>query len=86
MTYYMLDAFLNIVFVKTYPSYDGWVALVLVNEDFELALELGLLCRVGLGVGWQAGHVLEQHDAHFVTGTVEQIGLYLDLVRALAMV
>lgn len=57
---------------------------MLVDEDLELALELSLLIRVGLGIGRQAGHILEQHDAHFVAGTIEKIGLYLDLRKVSA--
>lgn len=68
------------------PDHERGVALVLLDEHLELALELGLLRRVGraVAVGRQRGHVLDDEEAHFVAGAVEQVRLDLDLGAASA--
>lgn len=54
---------------------------MLMNKNFELALELRLLGRVGISavVGNKAGHILDDHQAQFVTSPVEQIRFNFDL-------
>ncbi|KAK8924376.1 hypothetical protein VCV18_004796 [Metarhizium anisopliae] len=48
------------------PDHERGVALVLLDKHLELALELGLLRRVGraVAVGRQRGHVLDDEEAH----------------------
>lgn len=53
---------------------------MLVNEDFELSLKLGLLGGVRLPVAVNHGrHVLNDKQTHLVAGLVKQSWLDLDL-------
>jgi hypothetical protein len=52
---------------------------VLIDHNFQLALELGTLLLIGLPGGPQAWHVLDDEETKAVTGLVEQIGLNFDL-------
>lgn len=65
-----------------YPGDNGRVALVLIDENLKLSLELGLLVgvrRAAVRVRRHAGHVLNDEQANLVTSLVEQIGLDFDL-------
>lgn len=62
------------------PLNNRSVALVLVDEGFELTLKLLLLCTVRLGWRRQAWHVLDNHQTNFIAGLVKQSRLDLDLL------
>lgn len=62
------------------PHVDARVTLVLVDQELELAVELGLLCGVGLLAQRQRGHVLDHEEAELVAGAVEERGLNLDML------
>lgn len=46
---------------------------MLMNKNFELALELCLLGWIGwsIAIGHKTGHILDDHQAQFVTSSVE---------------
>lgn len=58
---------------KTNPSHNGWIILMLVDKNLELALELCLLGRIGwsTAICHKTGHILDDHQAQFVTSPVE---------------
>ena len=56
---------------------------MLINEDFELALELLLLCAVRLRWRGQARHILNDHQADLIAGLIKESRLNLDLFSQL---
>lgn len=62
------------------PLNNGSVTLVLIDEDFKLALELLLLLTAWLRRRGQTGHVLDYHQADFITGLIEKSRLDFDLI------
>lgn len=54
---------------------------MLMNKNFELALELRLLGRIGwsTAIGHKTGHILDDHQTQFITSPVEQIRFNFDL-------
>lgn len=54
---------------------------MLMNKNFELALELCLLGRIGwsTAIGHETGHILNDHQAQFVASPVEQVRFNFDL-------
>lgn len=67
----------------TYPSDDGCVAHVLVDQYLELSHEIGLFCHIrGRNTWGHTRHVLYDHKSQTVRGIVKQIGLDLDLHRS----
>lgn len=54
---------------------------MLMNKNFELALELCLLGRIwwSTAIGHKTGHILNDHQAQLVTSPVEQIRFNFDL-------
>lgn len=66
---------------RTNPSDNRWIALMLVNQNFELTLKLCLLVRIRrpTSVIGQARHVLDDHQTNFIASSVEQIWLNFDL-------
>lgn len=54
---------------------------MLMNQNLELALKFRLLVRVrrSTTIRNKTGHILDDHQAHFITSSVEQIRLNFDL-------
>lgn len=65
----------------SYPNDDRSVALVFIDQNFQLPLELGLLVGVRgpVAVGGHARHVLDDQQTELVASAVEEIGLDFDL-------
>lgn len=64
----------------THPCDNTWVALVVVDQNLELTSELFLLLCVWLSRA-ERWHVLNKHNAHLVTGLIEQVRFDFDLFR-----
>lgn len=68
--------------IHTYPGDNAGVALVLSDENIQLALPLGLLFRSRIATWFlneHAGHILDDEQPQSVAGMIEEIWLDLDL-------
>lgn len=62
----------------THPCYNTWVALVVVDQNLELARELLLLVFIWLPRA-KRWHVLNKHKAQLIASLVKQVSFDFDL-------